>query len=160
MRLPVVRLSRSFWDDARDGKEEAKLEFVFRKLASIIAWGRITTLELPCKMKGQDAERFAGVLLSAQHWRTLISVAILISEQPRQRGLQECCGSAGSWCTSISVAIKLEQAGQRGLQEFCHSAQRWLTSTSAAIGSALSGKGGFELRDVVKPLVFFCRHLE
>jgi hypothetical protein len=25
--------------------------------------------------------------------------------------------------------------------------------------SALSGKGGFELRGVVKPLDFFCRHL-
>jgi hypothetical protein len=25
--------------------------------------------------------------------------------------------------------------------------------------SALSGEGGFKLRGVVKPLVFFCRHL-
>jgi hypothetical protein len=25
--------------------------------------------------------------------------------------------------------------------------------------SALTGKGGFELRGVVKPLAFFCRHL-
>jgi Ran GTPase-activating protein (RanGAP) involved in mRNA processing and transport len=64
MRLPaVVRLSRSFWDDARNGTEEAKLEFVLRQLAAMTAWCRITTLELPeCKMKGQDAERLAGVL--------------------------------------------------------------------------------------------------
>jgi hypothetical protein len=27
------------------------------------------------------------------------------------------------------------------------------------MGSALSGKGGFELRVVVKPLALFCRHL-
>jgi hypothetical protein len=36
MRLPtVVRLSRSFWDDARNGTEEAKLEFVLRQLAAM-----------------------------------------------------------------------------------------------------------------------------
>jgi Ran GTPase-activating protein (RanGAP) involved in mRNA processing and transport len=64
MRLPaVVRLSRSFWDDARNGTEEAKLELVLRQLAAMTARCLITTLELPdCKMKGQDAERLAGVL--------------------------------------------------------------------------------------------------
>jgi hypothetical protein len=64
MRLPaVVRLSRSFWDDARNGTEEAMLEFVLRQLAAMTAWCRITTLELPkCEMKGTDAERLAGVL--------------------------------------------------------------------------------------------------
>ena len=64
MRLPaVVRLSRSFWDDARNGTGEAKLEFVLRQLAAMTAWCQITALELPkCAMKGQDAERLAGVL--------------------------------------------------------------------------------------------------
>jgi hypothetical protein len=51
------------------------------------------------------------------------------------------------------------QQGQRALQEYCRSAQRWLTSISATIRSALLGKGGFELRGVVKPLAFVCRHL-
>jgi hypothetical protein len=38
MRLPaVVRLSRSFWDDARNGTEEAKLHFVFMQLAAMTA---------------------------------------------------------------------------------------------------------------------------
>jgi hypothetical protein len=46
-----------------------------------------------------------------------------------------------------------------GLQECWGSAQRWLTSISISIRSALSGKGGFELRGVVKPLALFCRHL-
>jgi Ran GTPase-activating protein (RanGAP) involved in mRNA processing and transport len=64
MRLPaVVRLSRIFWDDARNGTGEAKLEFVFMKLEAMTAWCQITTLELSkCKMKGQDAESLAGVL--------------------------------------------------------------------------------------------------
>jgi hypothetical protein len=64
MRLPaVVRLSRSFWDDARNGTEKAKLEFVLRQLAAMTARCLITTLELPrCDMKGQDVERLAGVL--------------------------------------------------------------------------------------------------
>ena len=64
MRLPaVVRLSRSFWGDARNGTKEAKIEFVLRQLAAMTARCRITTLELPkCEMKGQVAERLAGVL--------------------------------------------------------------------------------------------------
>jgi hypothetical protein len=36
MRLPaVVRLSRSFWNDARNSTGEAKLEFVLRQLAAM-----------------------------------------------------------------------------------------------------------------------------
>ncbi len=64
MLLPaVVRLSRSFWDDTRNGTGEAKLEFVFMKLAAMTAWCQITTLELSkCEMKGQDVESLAGVL--------------------------------------------------------------------------------------------------
>jgi predicted RecB family endonuclease len=67
IRLPdVVRLSRSFWDDVRNGTEEAMLQFVLRQLAamtacaSVMMWhiitlaamtGVIVTLELPgCKM--------------------------------------------------------------------------------------------------------------
>jgi hypothetical protein len=45
--------------------------------------------------------------------------------------------------------------GQQVLQECWRGAQRCLTSKSAAMESTLSGKGGFELRGVVKPLVFF-----
>jgi hypothetical protein len=38
MRLPaVVRLSRSFWGDARNGTGEAKLELVLRQLAALTA---------------------------------------------------------------------------------------------------------------------------
>jgi hypothetical protein len=64
IRLPaVVRLSRSFWDDARNGMQKAKLEFVLRQLAAMTARCRISTLELPrCDMKGRDAEMLAGVL--------------------------------------------------------------------------------------------------
>jgi CHASE2 domain-containing sensor protein len=84
------------------------------------------------KMKGRAVKRLAGVLAHAQRWSTLISAAILISEQPGQRALQQCWDSAGSWCTSISVAMI----------------------------SKRSGKRGFELRGVVKPLALLvCRHL-
>jgi hypothetical protein len=69
------------------------------------------------------------------------------------RGLQERWRSAQSWLTSISAAIGSDQPGR----EFCRnagpvlsSAERWLTR---------SVKGGFELRGMVKPLVFFYRHL-
>ena len=39
MRLPaVVRLSRSFWDDARNGTAAEKLQFVMRQLALMSGW--------------------------------------------------------------------------------------------------------------------------
>jgi hypothetical protein len=64
MRLrAVVRLSTSFWDDARNGTAAEKMHFVLRQLALMAAWCRISTLELPrCGMKGQDAESLVGVL--------------------------------------------------------------------------------------------------
>jgi Ran GTPase-activating protein (RanGAP) involved in mRNA processing and transport len=64
MRLPtVVRLSRSFWGDARNGTAAEKLQFVMRQLTLMTAWCRIRTLDLPdCGMQEQDAERLAGVL--------------------------------------------------------------------------------------------------
>jgi hypothetical protein len=62
LRPAVVRLSMGFWYCARNSTEETKLQFVLRQLAAMTA-RRITTLELPkCDMKGQDAERLAGVL--------------------------------------------------------------------------------------------------
>ena len=47
MRLPaVVRLSRRFWDDARNGTGEEKRQVVLRQLAAMTGWCRISTLEL------------------------------------------------------------------------------------------------------------------
>ena len=47
MRLPaVVRLSRSFWNDARNGTAAKKLESVMRQLPLMTALCRISTLEL------------------------------------------------------------------------------------------------------------------
>ena len=56
----VVRLSRDFWNDCRNGTRKDKLKFVLRQLAAMTACCRITTLELPdCEMVGQDAEILA-----------------------------------------------------------------------------------------------------
>jgi Ran GTPase-activating protein (RanGAP) involved in mRNA processing and transport len=64
MRLPaVVRLSSSFWGDARNGTAAEKLQFVMRQLKGLTVRCRITTLELPrCEMGRQEAERLARVL--------------------------------------------------------------------------------------------------
>jgi hypothetical protein len=106
MRLPaVVRLSRGFCDDARNGTGEAKLEFVLRQLAAMTARCLITTLELPkCEIKGQEAGRLAEVLAQCP------ALAHLNLSQNR-----------------------IEEKGQRGLQEFWRSAQRWLTSISGLL---------------------------
>ncbi len=56
-RLDLFRLLEFHNDTAE------KLQFVLRQLSALTAQCRISTLELPrCEMKGQDAERFAGVL--------------------------------------------------------------------------------------------------
>jgi hypothetical protein len=70
MRLPaVVRLSRSFWDDARNGTENEKIQFVLRQLTGMSALCRITTLELTlelhsCAITGPHAEWLAGGVLA------------------------------------------------------------------------------------------------
>ena len=65
MRPPsVVRLSRSFWNDTRNGTAAERLQFVLRHTTALTAWCCITTLALPhCAMKEQDAGRLAGVLV-------------------------------------------------------------------------------------------------
>jgi Ran GTPase-activating protein (RanGAP) involved in mRNA processing and transport len=64
MRLPaVVRLSKSFLRDARNGTKKEKCQFVLRQLTVMTARCRITTLDLSsCGLQGQDAESLAGVL--------------------------------------------------------------------------------------------------
>jgi hypothetical protein len=66
MRLPaVVRLSRSFWDDARNGTEKEKRQFVLRQLTGMSARCRITTLDLRrCAITGPHAEWLAGGVLA------------------------------------------------------------------------------------------------
>ncbi len=69
MRLPaVIRLSRSFWDDARNGKAAEKMQLVLRQLKAMTAESpHHHTLPL-CAIQGQDAERIAGVLLGKRKW--------------------------------------------------------------------------------------------
>ena len=90
MRLPpFVPLSRSFWDDARNGTEEAKLQFVLRQLAAMTARCCITTLELKkCKIFGPDTERRTGVLAQcpALAHLDLSGNSNLYSGKPGQRG--------------------------------------------------------------------------
>ena len=100
MHLPaVVRLRRSFWDDACNGTEKEKRQFVLRQRTGMSARCRTTTLELcSCAITGPHAEWLAGVLqeecwCSAQPWCTLISVTIT-STMLGQTVLQECWGSA------------------------------------------------------------------
>jgi hypothetical protein len=48
MRMPaVVRLSRSFWGDSRNGTSAEKVQIVMRQLPLMTAWCRMSTLELP-----------------------------------------------------------------------------------------------------------------
>jgi hypothetical protein len=67
MSLPAfVRLSRSFWDDARNGTAAEMLQFVMSQLTALTAHCRISTLELPrcqaCCRCNPRLYRLAGVL--------------------------------------------------------------------------------------------------
>jgi hypothetical protein len=87
MRLPaVVRLSRRFWDDARNGTAAQKLQFVLRQLAAMTAQcPALAYLDLCSKkIEAGGAERLGGVL--AQRWLISISATIRL-DQPGQKGL-------------------------------------------------------------------------
>ncbi len=74
-----------------------------------------------------------------------------------QRGLQECW----RWLTSISATAKtrIGNAGAEFLAGVLGLCAALAHLELSSMGSALSGKGGFELRGVVKPLALFRRHL-
>jgi len=63
LRPPTsVKLSRTFWDNVRNGREEKRLH-ILMQLEKMTSWCSITTLELlVCGMSCQDAGRLAGLL--------------------------------------------------------------------------------------------------
>jgi Ran GTPase-activating protein (RanGAP) involved in mRNA processing and transport len=131
---------------------EAGTESLARVLAQCTA---LTQLGLYNNDIGASGvERFAGVLGQCS--------ALAHLDLRRNR-----IGNAGAESLAQCPALtqlelggnKIIDAGQRVLQTCWSSAQRWLFSNSAKIRPKLSGKRVFELRGVVKPLVFFCRQL-
>jgi hypothetical protein len=159
MRLPaIVRLSTSFWDDARNGTTATKLKFVMRQLTLMTAWCRITTLELPlCDINGQDAERLAGVLVLCP---ALARLDLSGNYNFRAGGAERLAGVlgqcrelvhlnlSGNWigdpgaecfagvlgqCRVLAHldlnTMTSEQTGPKVLQECWGSAQRWLTGS-------------------------------
>ncbi len=151
MRLPaVVRLSRSFWDDANrqfvfnfdnfsfsfSPGEKEKLQFVLRQLTALTA--RSASPHSNCADAQLQNHTQSGLQeecwRSAQRWCTLMSVEMR-SGQMGQRALQQFWGSAHRLLTWISAAMISDQTGQRALQECWRSAQRWRTSISAALPS-------------------------
>jgi hypothetical protein len=102
----------------------------------------MTTLELPrCEMKGQHAERLAGLLAQGPALAQLdlsgnyIFGAVLWGW--KLAGVLAQCPALAH--LNLSGNDKFGAEGQRGLQECWRSAQRWLTS--ATIRSQLSGQG-------------------
>ena len=105
-----------------------------------------------------------GVLLecwgSVYRWFTSISAVNGIGDAGTGSlvGVLVQCPALAQLELRVTAAVRSARLGQRVLQECWGSAQRWFNSISNTMASTLSGKGGFELRDVVKPLAFFYRH--
>jgi hypothetical protein len=115
MRLPaVVRLSRSFWGDARNGTEEEKRQVVLRQLAAMTGWCRISTLALPCcDMKGQDAERLAGVLAQCP---ALAHLDLSGSFNFREAGAQRLAGVLGLYRDLVHLNLSGNHIGAGGVE--------------------------------------------
>jgi hypothetical protein len=97
MRLPAgVRLSRSFWGDARVTSISAGIRSDEPGQRGLLEW-----LQECCR--------------SVQRWRTSISAGIR-SEQAGQGGLQECLRSAQRWITWISAPIRSALSGKGGCE--------------------------------------------
>jgi len=87
MRLPaVVRLSRSFWDDARNGTAAKKRQFVMRQLTVVTAVTAVNTIELPrCEMKGLARVLAQCAALAHLNLRKKIFFLFCFSARPTSR---------------------------------------------------------------------------
>jgi hypothetical protein len=113
MRLPaVVRLSRSFWDDARNGTEQSKRQFVLRQLTGMSARCRITTLELSyLSMTGPHAEWLAGGVLA--QCRELVHLD-LSGNQIGSAGAESLAGVLGQCPALAHLNLRSNQIGPDG----------------------------------------------
>jgi hypothetical protein len=115
MRLSaVVRLSRSFWDDGRNGTAAEKLQFVFKQLATLTTQCRITTLELPkCDMKGQDGERLVGVLAQCP---SLAHLDLNGNSDFRTAGAERLAGVLGQCRELVHLHLSRNKFGAGGAE--------------------------------------------
>jgi hypothetical protein len=105
MRLPVVRLCRSFWNDTRNGTAAEKLQLVMRQLTVATARCRIITLKLPhCDMKGQDAG-VAGVLAQTEILAEVLGQCVSLAHLDLKGNRIGVVGGGrfrASWCGQAS----------------------------------------------------------
>jgi Ran GTPase-activating protein (RanGAP) involved in mRNA processing and transport len=79
MRLPaVVRLSRSFWEDSRNGRVYQRLNSILAQLAAMSTRCRITTLQLSnCQPREQERRRIHQIAQACPHlsfsYRSILS---------------------------------------------------------------------------------------
>jgi hypothetical protein len=111
MRLPaVVCLSRSFWDDSRNGTGEAKVQFVWRQLAAMTARCLITTLALPkCDIR-ENVEQLAGLLAQCP----ALAHLDLRSNNIPQEGACELAGVLGQCSALTHLNLGRNRIGELG----------------------------------------------
>jgi hypothetical protein len=124
MRLPaVVRLSRSFWDDARNGTAAEKRHCVIRQLPLMTARCRISTLALPrCDMKGQDAEILAGVLAQCP---ALAHLDLSGNFNFRAAGAERLAGVLGQCRELVHLNLSFIKIGSGGAESLAGVLGQW-----------------------------------
>jgi hypothetical protein len=117
MRLPaVVGLSRSFWDDARNGMEREKRQFVPRQLTGMSARCRIITLELlGCAISGPHAEWLAGGVLV--QCRALVHLD-LSKSRIGAGGAESFAGVMGQCAALAHLNLDDNEIGDAGIESF------------------------------------------
>jgi Ran GTPase-activating protein (RanGAP) involved in mRNA processing and transport len=115
MRLPaVVRLSRSFWNDARNGTEKEKRQFVLRQLTGMSARCSITTLELRrCAITGAHAEWLAGGVLA--QCRALVHLDLMINSIDDD-GAESIAGVLGQCSALAYLDLSHNDIGSAGAE--------------------------------------------
>ncbi len=134
MRLSaVVRLSRSFWDDARNGKEREERQFVLWQLKGMSARCLIITLELlGCAITGPHAEWLAGGVLA--QCRALVHLD-LSGNEIGPVGAESFAGVLAQFAALAHLNLDDNEIGDAGIQSLAGV----LVQSAALVHLVLSG---------------------
>jgi Ran GTPase-activating protein (RanGAP) involved in mRNA processing and transport len=144
MLLPaVVRLSRSFWDDARNDTEKAKCQFVFRQLVTMtVRWHTITDLNGNSNFGSAGTKRLAEVLGTC---RELTHLNLRWNDIGSTRGKEVCRSAVLGQCASlVHLNLNDSQIGPVGAENLGEVLTQCTALTHLNLGDNQIGDAGAE----------------
>jgi Ran GTPase-activating protein (RanGAP) involved in mRNA processing and transport len=143
MRLPaVVCLSRSFWNDARNGTEKEKRQFVLRQLKAMTARCSIIKLELcSLAMIRPHAEWLAGGVLA--ECRALVHLD-LSDNMIGSAGAESLAGVLGQCASLARLNLRNNGIGAAGAESLARVLGQCASLTHLNLSDNLIGSAGAE----------------